>query len=110
MKTKLYLAGAAAMASTALIINVSGKDVVVDHHVKLDLPTIEEALAAPPEPKENGDIIFAVHDEGEVVRIKPNGDFIIKGRKVENDMMVFKAFKHMATRHIEYVTDKALNE
>jgi hypothetical protein len=58
-------------------------------------------------PEPWGDIILGVHDYGEVVRMKPNGDFIIKGRRVKNDMHVYLAFKHFACKEHSIQKDKA---
>ena len=51
------------------------------------------------EQTKRGDLEFRVGDEEPaILRITANGDFFVKGRFVENDLEVFKAFKDWMER------------
>jgi len=47
-----------------------------------------------PEPVKTGSILFTTGPGAPPsLEIKPNGDFLVKGKKITNDMEVYEAFK-----------------
>ena len=58
------------------------------------LPTIKREA-------ESSDIIFYINDNEEVLKICENGDFIVKGNKVTEDIEVYNAIKAFLT-HVKH--------
>jgi len=62
-------------------------------------------------PKIEGDIIFRVPNyDGNVLEIKKNGDFIVKGKKVVNDVEVYEGIKEFIERAKRYDIEQFSNE
>jgi len=62
-------------------------------------------------PKIEGDIIFRVPNyDGNVLEIKKNGDFIVKGKKVVNDVEVYEGIKEFIERAKRYDIEQFGNE
>jgi len=55
---------------------------IIDTPIYKDIPNIEK-----------GAVVFYTKDGEETLKISPNGDFYVKGKKVANDIEVYESFK-----------------